>query len=120
MGGIKDDREMHVKAQDDAAAKAQEALRQRSEENAKAALETPQNPVKVQIEIIIMMDGTFHMNGPWHDRFLFEGVMSVAKREMQDHFKKMAVEQAKRNQPRVEAVTGVPDAVVNKLRQRGA
>lgn len=115
----KDQREMHVKAQDEAALRAQELLRQESESNAKRALEEPNNPVRASINIVFMKDGTFHMDGPWHDRILFEGLWAIAADAKNKHFDKLAQEVAQRQGPKVQPVR-MSDADAAKLRTKGA
>jgi hypothetical protein len=113
----KDEREMHVKAGDEAAQRAQELLKRESESNAKRAAEEPNNPVRASINIVFMKDGTFHMDGPWHDRILFEGLWSIAAEAKNDHFKRLANEVAQRAAPRVQPVH-MSDAAAAKLRTK--
>jgi len=115
-----DDREMHVKAADRAAADATERLKRTSEENAKAALEQPANPVRTSIEILMMADGTFHMNGPWQDQILFRGLMDIARSAMDKEFARLTAELMKKNAGRIQAIQGVPQSVVDQLRTKGA
>lgn len=120
---MKDDREMHVKAadakRDEVAERAQAALREQSAANAADAL-APKNGVRAMIEITMMEDGSFHMNGPWHDQLLFRGLMDCAREAMNENFKRLVAEVAAKRGPRVQPVTGVPAGVIDKLRQRGA
>ncbi len=55
--------------------------------------------IATEVHVTLFKDGNMQMNGPWHDRLLFEGVLGLATDAMRDQFHKMQAQAAQRVQP---------------------
>jgi hypothetical protein len=80
------------------------------EERAKAA-------IQAEISIVVFKDGNFHMNGPWHDRIMFEGLMGVAADFMRQQFHELQAREMAKRQPKVQPITGMTQRDVERLRR---